>query len=95
MDYLQISFDKLKSLEVAKLRTKDVGCSMKHVGLSMKNEEGGVASEYEQTDRLSMNQKDWSNMALAPKIVKIKKLCILFPLFGTKFPYCFKYFRCL
>ena len=40
MDYLQISFNKLKSLEVAKLRMKDVGCSMKHVGLRMKNEEG-------------------------------------------------------
>ena len=58
MDYLQISFNKLKSLEVAKLRMKDVGCSMKHVGLRMKNEEGGVASEYEQTDGLSMNQKE-------------------------------------
>ena len=50
---------------------------MKHVGLRMKNEEGGVASEYEQTDRLSMNQKDWSNMALAHKMVKIKK-CVFF-----------------
>ena len=54
---------------------------MQHETCRIKNE--GFASEYEQTDRLSMNQKDWSNMALAHKMVKIKNV-YSFPLIWHK-----------